>query len=374
MQTATLEPKNHFEILDGLRGVAAISVVVMHLLAPFSYDLDYLQYFNHGYLAVDFFFLLSGFVIGHAYDDRWDRMSIGDFFLRRLIRLHPMIIVGTLLGAVGFYFGASPDVFPLISETPVWKLILVMLIGFTLLPVGKSLDIRGWGEMHPLNGPQWSLLYEYIANILYAFWIRKWKQRTLALFVFIAAIAVFYLALTSKTNDLNGGWSLDPVHLQFGFTRLIFPFFAGLLLVRIQKPTKINNAFFWSSLLLLIIFAFPRIQLAGFGLANGLFEAVAVVFIFPAIVYIGANGVVKRALPAKICRFLGVISYPLYITHYPLVYVFNVWVIDHQISIGKGWPVALLCFSVALLIAYLSLKIYDEPLRKRLTAWQKGRK
>ena len=190
----------------------------------------------------------------------------------------------------------------------------------------------------------------------------------------IAAIAVFYLALTSKTNDLNGGWSVDPVHLQFGFTRLLFPFFAGLLLVRVQKPTKINNAFFWSSLLLLVVFAIPRIQLSGFALGNGLFEAVAVVFIFPAIVYIGANGVVTRKLPARLCRFLGVFSYPLYITHYPLVYIFNAWVIDHQIQIAKGWPVALFCLLFALAIAYASLKIYDEPLRRRLTAWQKGRK
>ena len=123
---------------------------------------------NHGYLAVDFFFLLSGFVIAHAYDDRWNKMTVGQFFTRRLIRLHPLIIAGMTLGGIFFYFSESAVLFPIVGETPVWKLILVMLIGYTLIPVPLSLDIHGWGEMHPLNGYAWSLFYEYVGNILYA--------------------------------------------------------------------------------------------------------------------------------------------------------------------------------------------------------------
>src|SRR3954468_20256225 len=117
MDNNKIGTKPHYQILDGLRGVAAIIVVFFHLAEPLSSShLDNIV--NHGYLAVDFFFLLSGFVIGYAYDDRWDKLTLGDFFKRRLIRLHPMIIVGMVIGAVTFYFQDS-DFFPGVSEVPV---------------------------------------------------------------------------------------------------------------------------------------------------------------------------------------------------------------------------------------------------------------
>ncbi|MDQ0967927.1 peptidoglycan/LPS O-acetylase OafA/YrhL [Flavobacterium sp. W4I14] len=98
-----LATKPHYPILDGLRGVAAIIVVTFHLTEPLGTGhLDILV--NHGYLAVDFFFLLSGFVMGYAYDDRWNKMSVGSFFKRRIVRLQPMVILGMTLGAIGFYF------------------------------------------------------------------------------------------------------------------------------------------------------------------------------------------------------------------------------------------------------------------------------
>ena len=107
-QNSYLASKPHYEILDGLRGVAAVMVVAFHLLEAHSGGNHLEQIINHGYLAVDFFFMLSGFVIGYAYDDRWSRMSIGTFFKRRIIRLHPMVIVGSIVGAVFFYFQESP--------------------------------------------------------------------------------------------------------------------------------------------------------------------------------------------------------------------------------------------------------------------------
>ena len=100
------DSKTHYPILDGLRGVAAIMVVIFHIFETFSGGDRVKQIINHGYLAVDFFFVLSGFVIGYAYDDRWSQMSLGGFFKRRLIRLHPMIIMGMLIGAVTFCFQA----------------------------------------------------------------------------------------------------------------------------------------------------------------------------------------------------------------------------------------------------------------------------
>ena len=99
------DSKPQYAILDGLRGVASLVVVAFHLFeAHAASHAD--QIINHGYLAVDFFFVLSGFVIGYAYDDRWGRMTYRDFFKRRLIRLHPMVVMGMLIGAAAFYFGA----------------------------------------------------------------------------------------------------------------------------------------------------------------------------------------------------------------------------------------------------------------------------
>lgn len=94
--------KHHYHILDGLRGVAAIVVVWFHIFEAYATShVD--QIINHGYLAVDFFFMLSGFVIGYAYDNRWKTMTTGEFIKRRLIRLQPMVAIGAIIGALIFY-------------------------------------------------------------------------------------------------------------------------------------------------------------------------------------------------------------------------------------------------------------------------------
>ena len=124
LSSAFADTKPHSNILDGLRGVAALTVVCFHLFEAYATShLD--QKINHGYLAVDFFFILSGFVVGYAYDDRWKTMRITDFLKRRFIRLHPMVIIGALIGAVMFYFQKtktnsvrSEDTFHLRLEFP----------------------------------------------------------------------------------------------------------------------------------------------------------------------------------------------------------------------------------------------------------------
>ena len=99
---AFADTKPHYDLLDGLRGVAALMVIFYHVFEAFATSpID--QQFNHGYLAVDFFFILSGFVIGYAYDDRWKTMTTKDFIKRRLIRLHPMVVLGAVLGVIAFY-------------------------------------------------------------------------------------------------------------------------------------------------------------------------------------------------------------------------------------------------------------------------------
>ncbi len=360
------DSKSHYEILDGLRGVAAIIVVIFHIFETFSGGNHLKQIINHGYLAVDFFFVLSGFVIGYAYDDRWGRMSLKGFFKRRLIRLHPMIIIAMIIGAIGYYFSASPKMFPLIGEMPLWKLLATMLVGFTLLPVPPSMDIRGWSEMHPLNGPAWSLFFEYVANILYALLIRKFSNKALSVLVFIAGAALIHLAVTGPNGDVIGGWSLDPAQLRIGFTRLMYPFFAGLLLSRICKPGQIKHAFLWCSLMVITILAFPRIGGQEHLWMNGLYDSLSIIFLFPIIVYIGASGKLKGKFQSKICNFLGDISYPIYIIHYPLIYIFTAWVVDNNVPLGNAWPTGLLVLFSSTAIAYGCLRLYDIPVRNWL--------
>lgn len=365
-QGAFPDTKKHFPILDGLRGVAAIIVVFFHIFEVFSNGDHTKQLVNHGYLAVDFFFLLSGYVIAHAYDDRWGKMTLKDFFKRRLVRLHPMIIVGMLIGAVCFYFQASP-MFPPIAGTPVWKMLLVMVIGFTLLPVPMSLDIRGWGEMHPLNGPAWSLFYEYIANIFYALFLKKVSNTVLSFLVLIAAAVLIHFALTNPNGDVIGGWSLNAEQMRIGFTRLSFPFLAGMLLRRVVKPGKINDAFFISGLLLTMALVVPRVGDSETLWINGLYDSLVIILLFPVIVFVGASGDISSDSGKKICSFLGDISYPIYIIHYPIVYIFYGWVSRNSLEVQDALPVGFGVFVLILAVSYAGLKFYDVPVREWLT-------
>lgn len=368
-QSVSLSSKPHYEILDGLRGVAAVLVVFFHLFEAHSSG-PLTQIINHGYLAVDFFFVLSGFVIGYAYDDRWGKMTLKDFFRRRLIRLQPMVVMGMFIGAVFFFFG-SEAMFPGMKDVSVWYLLLVFVIGATLLPVPLSMDIRGWGEMHPLNGPAWSLFFEYIANILYALVIRRFTKTLLTIFVVIAGVVLIHYAVTSPNGCLAGGWKLDGPQLRVGFTRLMYPFFMGLLLARIGFVIRIKYAFEICSLLLFVALAFPRIGGTEYYWMNGLYEALCVVVLFPLIVALGAGGQLSGNQFSRKCDLLGQLSYPLYITHYPVVYLYWNWVTPRHLSWTEVWPGTILVAVFCMMMAYACLKLYDEPVRKWLsTKWK----
>lgn len=379
-----LASKPRYAILDGLRGVAALVVILFHgfeTYIPFFGT----QHINHGYLAVDFFFVLSGFVIGYAYDDRWDRMSTWSFFKRRLIRLHPMVVAGTLFGACLFFFGES-DYFSLIGGTEPWKFFLCIVLGLLMIPAGTGLDIRGWGETNPLNGPNWSLTFEYIGNILYAFVLRRLPTVVLGMLCVASAFLTMNLALgwdvfgffAQPKYDVIGGWSITPDQMYVGFSRLLYPFLCGLLISRLLpkfitkenpsgSPFGIRGGFWWASLLLVVLFAVP--QIGGKScVADGLYQVFAIVVMFPVIVLIGAGSKTTDKRSAKWCETLGNLSYPLYITHFPLMYMQMAWVSSHKDS--PVWHHVVLNLGILLVaigIAWAFLKLYDEPVR----AWLK---
>lgn len=372
-----LASKPRYEILDGLRGVASVLVILFHLFETYSAGAAE-QIINHGYLAVDFFFVLSGFVVGYAYDDRWDRMSVGGFFKRRLIRLHPMVIMGTVIGASLYFFGQC-DGFPLIGHVPGWKVLLAFVMGCLMIPCGMKMDIRGWGEMNSFNGPNWSLTWEYLANILYALIFRRLPNVLLGILTAVAAFCTLNLCLdwnvfgllTDGRDALRytviGGWSLTPEQIYIGLTRLMYPFLCGLLLSRIGRFIKVKGGFWWCSLILVVLFAVPCIGGAG-NILNGVYNAVCILICFPLIVMMGAGSEIKGQRSTKICTFLGELSYPLYITHYPFAYMQMRWAWAHpDAPLYAHIMVAAGVLLMAVGTAYACLKLYDIPVRKWLT-------
>ena len=377
-----LASKPRYEILDGLRGVAALMVVLFHLFETYSAGpAD--QIINHGYLAVDFFFVLSGFVIGYAYDDRWDKMTTWGFFKRRLTRLHPMVIVGTLIGAALFFFAGTA--FPKTLEVEWWKIVLCLVMGLLMIPCGPGLDIRGWGETNSFNGPNWSLTLEYIGNILYALVLRRLPAAALA--VLAVASAFFTLDLTLGWNvfgllpeaqyNVIGGWSLTPDQIYIGLTRLMYPFLCGLLISRVLpsrrssgnpsgSPIRLRGGFWWCSLAIVAILAAPCIG-GRQCVADGIYQAVSILLLFPLIVLAGAGSRTTDARSTAICKWLGDISYPIYITHYPLMYMQMNWVSEHQgAPLWQHIAVSVGIFGLSILLAWALLKAFDEPVREWL--------
>ena len=363
---ASAPTKNHYVILDGLRGVASLMVVIFHLFEAYAGGDPKRQIINHGYMAVDFFFLLSGFVIAYAYDDRWAAgMGQWDFYKRRLVRLQPMIIAGGLIGAALLAF-QHWSIFPKLPTATTWQVIGVLLLSFVMIPLKPSAEIRGWGEIYPLNGPQWSLFYEYIANILYAVGVRKLSNRALGALVALSGLAVVWLLVFGPRGDLIGGWALNVEGVRIGLTRVMFPFFAGVLLMRLGRRIRVPKGFAVCSLLLVTALALPRFGGAERPWLNGLYEAACVIVLFPLIVAIGAGEKSVDGPSVRIARFFGDLSYPLYITHYPLIYIYTGWVIDRKIPAAQGALAGAGLFVTAVAIAYGCLKLYDAPVRRWL--------
>ena len=360
---AFADTKPHYDLLDGLRGVAAITVVWFHIFEAFATShLD--QRINHGYLAVDFFFVLSGFVIGYAYDDRWGKMKTKDFIKRRVIRLHPMVVMGAIIGAVMFYWQGCPvwDV----SKVTIGALFMATFINALLLPATPGTEIRGLGEMYPLNGPGWSLFFEYIGNILYALFIHKFSTRVLAVLVFLAGCGLALFAIGGPYGDICAGFSLTGTEFTAGSLRLLFSFSAGLLLFRIFKPVKVKGAFWICSLSIIALLSVPRLGGAEYLWMNGVYDTVCFAVFFPFLVYLGASGKTTDKYTTRICKFLGDISYPLYMVHYPFIYLYYAWVKNGNLTFQESFPGALGVVIGSIVLAYGCLKFYDIPLRKYL--------
>lgn len=370
--SAFIDTKPHYELLDGLRGVAALLVVFYHIFEGFSFagGGTLITVINHGYLAVDFFFILSGFVIGYAYDDRWKKnLTLKGFFKRRLIRLHPMIVMGAVIGCLTFFIqgGVRWDGTPVATSAVMLSLLLAMF--FIPAYPGAGYDVRGNGEMFSLNGPSWSLFFEYIGNLLYALFIHRLSNKALTVLVVLLGLGLSWFALSDVVGYgmIGVGWTLDGLNFWGGMLRMLFPFTLGMLISRNFRPFKVRGAFWICSVILLVLFCVPYVEGHSPVCLNGVFEMVCIVLIFPMLVCLGASGQTTDKRSTRICKFLGDISYPLYAIHYPLMYLFYAWLIENKLyTLGETWPMAALVYFGSIVLACLCLKLYDEPVRKWL--------
>ena len=369
--TVFADTKPHYHLLDGLRGVAALMVIWYHGFEGYAFaGGTTIDTFNHGYLAVDFFFILSGFVIGYAYDDRWGKnFTMKDFIKRRLIRLHPMVIMGAVVGAITFYIQGSVQWDGTHIGISMVMLSLLCTIFFIPAMPGVGYEVRGNGEMFPLNGPCWSLFFEYIGNILYALFVRRLSNKALTIVVVLLGVALASFAIfnVSGYGNIGVGWTLDGVNFIGGLLRMLFPFSMGMLLSRNFKPMKLRGAFWICTLVMIALFAVPYLEGTESICTNGIYEAFCIIIAFPILLWIGASGTTTDKKSTQICKFLGDISYSIYVIHYPFMYLFYAWLIKNQLfTLGETWQVALCVYAWNILFAYLCLKLYDEPVRKYL--------
>lgn len=343
--------KPQFEILNGLRGLAAVVVVIFHFMEIIIADFSE-NFISHGYLAVDFFFCLSGFVVAYAYDSRIANMGLKTFIKIRLIRLQPLVVIGSILGLLTFLFDPYADLYAAygFKETALLFITSMFLIPYPVVS-------ERYFNLFNLNAPSWSLFWEYVANFLYAILLFKATKTTLKVLVVLTAVGLFLLGW--NTGNLLGGWSGGTFFE--GLARISFSFLMGMVILRCNWIIKNKLGLFGLSALLLLAFLAPHVDQW-----NGLVDPVIVVFYFPLIVALGAGATLDKKF-YKLNKFSGDISYPLYMTHYPFLWIFAGYVVTEEPSMSTlSWVIPI---SVLLLIgfAYIISEFLDIPIRQYFT-------
>jgi peptidoglycan/LPS O-acetylase OafA/YrhL len=343
--------KRHFAALDGLRGVAALVVVIFHFMEMVIGDYSKLL-IGHGWLAVDFFFCLSGFVIGYAYDDRVGAMGIWPFLKVRLIRLHPMVVFGSVLGLIIFLvdpFRIGP------LGYSAGRVALLFLASIFLIPY-PTMRHRGL-SLFGLNSPAWSLFWEYAANIVYGVVLYRFSRRWLIVATVLAAIILCIVGHSS--GNLWAGFNGRT--FWTGAARVNFSFLAGLLVFRSKWMIRSKLGFTPLAVLLLLAFVMPYAR------GGWIREAAVMIIYFPLLVALGA-GATLTARSEKFCKFSGNISYPLYMTHYAVIWSFENYCRVHKPDAAHLTLIVSSGVLTMVGVAYLVMVFYDTPIRSYLAS------
>lgn len=354
ISSGLLKTKQHFEILDGLRGLAALAIVIFHFMEWVYSDFNE-NFIGHGFLAVDFFFCLSGFVIAYAYDDRIGRMGIAEFFKSRLIRLHPLVVLGSVLGLAGYLLDPFGDQS---ASNNIGKTFLLFICSIFLIPM-PVMEERAF-NLFGLNAPAWTLFWEYVANIFYAFFLyRIGRQYLLPLIVLAAATLC---TVSFQAGNLLGGWSGET--FWHGGARIAYSFLAGLFIYRSNWIIKNALGFYGLAIMLSLAFIMP------FFAWNWLAELLVVLFYFPLLVSLGAGASLSAGLK-EICLFSGKISYPLYMTHYAAIWIFGNYFITNNPNTATLSVIIIVGTIFLVGFAYLAMVLYELPIRRYLSAKRK---
>jgi peptidoglycan/LPS O-acetylase OafA/YrhL len=338
--------RRFFYTLDAMRGAAALAVVIVHdpgFLSPLRMP--------SAYLAVDFFFLLSGFVIAHAYGSRLEAGLTWRQFMRdRVIRLYPVYLLGVIIGffsaLVALALGGG-------TLSSLHGVLVALATGLMFLPSPTMNEAPG---LFPLNGPGWSLFFELIINGIYALLLPWFTTRRLIVLVACMALLPIGAALWFGNLDLGSAW---PSFVG-GFARVSFSFFAGVLLHRLHR-----RGFSASRLALLfpcLLTVLLAVDLTGPW--RVLFDLGCVLLVFPALIIVSSRiepG--KRLVPA--CTWLGAVSFPIYALHFPLQELMRRVVRFTGVDPSDLAPWAgFVVVPVMMVACYMIVRMYDQPLQR----------
>ena len=328
-----------FHSLEGLRGLAAIAVALTHL------GLFWRHIVCHGYLAVDLFFLISVSRPGHADEAR--RLVAGwrptQFRAARVQRLAPLYLLGALWGGACAFVLARYGV----GQSHVG---LKLLLALSFAPL-----LFGAGPIYPLNAPSWSLFDEFVVNLIFGFAAPALTERRLNI-----ALAVAFCALRRDIRCRK--LPRDRRRRRFGLAGrhpprgLQLPLGTVAASLACRGPSAETAVF----------------RLAGFGARFGafvpvetpLYDLALVGLLFPGLIVVALANEPRGKMPIRLFDLAGLISYPLYVLHWPLAQLLRAGTANF-VGLGAG----LGFLAAGLPLAYLAARFFDTPVR----AWPRRR-
>jgi peptidoglycan/LPS O-acetylase OafA/YrhL len=339
--------KGHFALLDGLRGLAAISVVAYHFGSRSNLSL----LMPRGYLAVDFFFVLSGFVLAHAYQERLrHQVTAGGFVVRRLVRLLPILIPGAVIGGV-IELG-RPGVAR--SLTHLLEIGGISLLSCLAIPWPFATSMEQ--TIFPINGPVWSLFFELLANFVFVA-VAKAARPRLAAWALVVIGGVGMLAYGVVAGTIDVGALL--INWPGGLPRVMFSFFAGLLVFAYRD--RFPSLPTWLVCGVLVAAFMAPLRHDGLDLLVDLGVAWVV---FPMLVGVASNGQVRRC--GWLCAWAGDVSYPVYAIHYPIVRLIGFALVRSSLPVAGRLGLVVVGIGLVTLLGWLALRWYDRPVRRVL--------
>lgn len=339
---------NYYYKLDFMRGVAAISVVVIHL----SHRIDISSIAKRGYLAVDFFFVLSGFVMCAAYAERLkaQQLRTRDFYALRLVRIFPLAFLGTSIAAI--FETLRPGVANFGEH--ISNIMIAYFFGALMLPTTAFNTLEP--TAFPLNLPIWSLFFELLANAAFPFILKSHHKNQILIF-FIASGAITFTAGVLYFGTANHGYY--PNELWFGFSRISLSFSIGIVIYYFRHKSPTVNLLLPSLIFTVVVF-FPY-----FPEYDSYIDVLSVIFIMPALVFLsikGGNGSHGK----NISHWAGVLSFPLYALHYPFTRVISVISRKFYLNPYAKCSIMISFIFVMVVISYLAYRFFDLPIRKHL--------